>query len=373
MKIGLVFDDSLDKPDGVQQYILAIGEWFHAQGHEVHYLVGETNRTDIQNLHSLSRNMHVKFNGNRMSMPLPANKRAIRTLLAQEKFDVLHVQMPYSPFLAARIIKAAPSSTAIVGTFHIMPDSGLVRLATRALGLWLRSTLKRFDQVFAVSAAARGFAEKAFSLSDILILPNVVDVSRFQKATAFEKYADGTPTIMFLGRLVARKGCKTLLEAAKILAGQNVHFRVVICGKGELLPELQAYAQRNNLASCVEFTGFISEEDKPRYLKSADIAVYPSTGGESFGIVLIEAMAANRPVVIAGDNEGYRSVLDERPEQLVKPNDSEMLARTIRHFLEDKNAATDVVAWQTEYVQQFDTAIVGARLLETYRKLSQKM
>lgn len=373
LKIGFVFDDSLDKPNvGVQQYVVGTGEWLRAQGHDVHYLVGETVRTDFENLHSLSRNMRVRFNGNRMSMPLPANKAAIKQLLGRKQFDVLHVQMPYSPFLAGQIIRLAPKQTAIVGTFHIMPQTGFVGLATRALGLWTRSTLRRFQKIFAVSVAAKGFAEDAFGLSDVEVLPNVVDVRRFASARPFAKYADKTPTIMFLGRLVERKGCKTLLEAANILANRELDFRVVVCGEGELADELQAYVRAHGLEKRVEFTGFVTEADKPRYLKSADIVAYPSNGGESFGIVLIEAMAAAHPVVLAGDNDGYRSVLGGRPELLFDPKSPQALADLLASFLQQKKAAQEAVAWQTTYVQQFDTAVVGAQILDTYYELLQK-
>ena len=111
MKIGLVLDDTLDTPDGVQQYVLQVGAWLTDQGHEVHYLVGQTARTDIPNLHSLSRNLKVRFNGNRMSMPLPASRRKLRAFLQEMQFDVLHVQVPYSPFMAGRLLSVAPAST----------------------------------------------------------------------------------------------------------------------------------------------------------------------------------------------------------------------------------------------------------------------
>src|SRR5579875_4032120 len=100
MKIGMVLDDTLDTPDGVQQYVLQVGRWLSAQGHDVHYLVGATTRTDIPNIHSLSRNKQVRFNGNRMSMPLPASRKKLKQFLRTEQFDVLHVQVPYSPFMA---------------------------------------------------------------------------------------------------------------------------------------------------------------------------------------------------------------------------------------------------------------------------------
>src|ERR1039458_8447904 len=107
LKVGFVLDDSLDKTDGVQQYILSLGSWLKQQGHDVHYLVGETVRTDIPNVHSLSRNINARFNSNRMSTPLPASPARIRKLLEDVQFDVLHVQIPYSPFLAQQIIELA--------------------------------------------------------------------------------------------------------------------------------------------------------------------------------------------------------------------------------------------------------------------------
>jgi len=367
LKVAFVLDDSLDKTDGVQQYVLALGRWLHKEGHEVHYLVGDSRRTDIPNIHSLSKNMHVRFNGNRMSMPLPTRKSAIRQLLQREQFDVLHVQLPYSPWLAHRIIAAASEQTAVIGTFHIMPKSGFVHLASRGLAFWLRRTLKRFDTIFAVSTAAKGFAENVFRLRDVRLLPNVVDVARFQFAKPMAKYRDSIPTIMFLGRLVPRKGCMTLLESVRMLAKKNVGpFRVVVCGTGPLESELKAFVARHELQKIVEFAGYIDESDKPSYVASADIMVFPSTGGESFGIVLIEAMAGGNSVVLAGDNEGYRSVMSERPELLFAPHDTQQLANLMEKFMLDDSARDEVVAWQRSHVRQFDIPVVGEQLLEAY-------
>ena len=216
LKIGLVFDDSLDRPDGVQQYVLTLGAWFAQQGHEVHYLVGETSRTDLSHVHSLARNMSVRYNGNRLTVPLPASSRAIKQLLAEESFDVLHIMMPYSPMMAGKVIKWAPKRTTIVGTFHILPQNRLVRWSTSLLGVWLGKTLARFDSVFAVSSSAAQFAESSFGLREVKVLPNVVDVPRFSQAKPLAAYAqDDVLTIMFLGRLVPRKGCIDLLKALR--------------------------------------------------------------------------------------------------------------------------------------------------------------
>lgn len=368
LKVGLILDDSLDTTDGVQQYVLAIGGWLTSKGHEVHYLVGETKRNDIPHIHSLSRNVHVRFNGNRMSMPLPVSRRKIRALLDKEHFDILHVQMPYSPFLAGRILKAA-RDTPKFGTFHVLPHSPSSRLANEALGRWVRSTVQGFSQVFAVSAAAQTFVQQLYGVEG-RVLPNVVDVARFHDAVPLREYDDQVQTIMFLGRLVPRKGCGILLEAITILQQRKnlPPFRVLICGKGPLDMELRQYVADQRLEKIVAFTGFVPEDKKPRYMASADILVFPSTAGESFGIVLLEAMATGRSVVVAGDNPGYRSVLGERPDLLVEPNNAFSLANTLTDFLRDADARKQAVVWGSKYVAQFDVAAVGAQLLETYTR-----
>jgi phosphatidyl-myo-inositol alpha-mannosyltransferase len=367
LTIGLVFDDSLDKPDGVQQYVLTLGRWLSAQGHEVHYLVGETTRTDIPNLHSLSNNVKVRFNQNRMAMPLPAPKRPIKALLAQVHFDVLHVQVPYSPALAGRIIAAAGKTTAVVGTFHIAPHGRLVTLANSLLGFWVRHGLQRFDIMTATSAPAVEFAKKTFhSNSDVIPLP--LDLTKFWDAQPFERY-QSTKNVVFLGRLVERKGCEYLLKAVGRIYRDGawpVGARVLVCGAGPLEQKLRDYAERAGIDGNVEFVGYISEEDKPRYLASADVVAYPSTGGESFGIVLLEAMASARGAVLAGNNPGYASVMAPHPKSLFDPRDTPAFAEKLLGLLVDTKARVNAHAWQREYVKQFDINTIGKRTEEMY-------
>ncbi len=368
-KVGFVLDDSLDKTDGVQQYVLTLGQWMRHQGHEIHYLVGHTERDDMPHIHSLSRNLQMHFNQNRMSTPLPANKRRIRELLQYEQFDALHVQMPYSPFMAGRIIKAAPQRTKVVGTFHIIPFSWVEKLATKALGLVLWRSLRRFNAIYSVSLPARRFARNSFGVKS-KVLPNVVNVAAFHVGRPVARYNDGKVNIVFLGRLVERKGCLYLLQAIQQLHEQKQlgNVRVLVCGKGPLLGELEAYVSRNHLGKIVHFVGFVSEAEKPDYLALADIAVFPSTGGESFGIVLIEAMAAGSRVVLGGNNVGYASVLAPRPKLLINPYDTVEFARTLKHFISSKRARQATHKWQQDYVQQYDVAVVGRQLLDEYEK-----
>lgn len=369
MKIGFVLDDSLDKTDGVQQYVLTLGSWYAKHGHNVHYLVGHTERTDVRTVHSLGRNIQVHFNQNRMSTPLPVSKKKIQELFARHDFDVLHVQLPYSPFLAARIVNLAPPTTAIIGTFHILPFSKIESVATRALALLLRTSRKRFDRIVSVSVPAKSFAKKRFRVQSTVV-PNAIDLAQFRASKKIKKYDDGKLNIVYLGRLVERKGCLHLLKAISLLASKNQlqNVRVIIAGKGTLLSELQAFVRKHRLSHTVQFIGYVTEEKKPSLLASAHLAIMPSLGGESFGIVLIEAMAAGAEVVIAGDNAGYRTVMGGHEEQIVDPTDTVAFAKIIKHFLYSNEARRRAEKWQKQHVQQYDVKIVGRDLLDLYNE-----
>lgn len=373
LTVGLVLDTSLDPPDGVQQYVIGVGEWLRGQGHDVHYLVGQTERRDLPNVHSLSRNVAVQSNGNRTTIPLPTSRKKLREVLRTIRFDVLHVQTPHSPFMAQRLVMAADLDTAVIGTFHIAAYSWLETVGNRLLGWWLRPSLKRFDQIVSVSSAAASFARSTFGIQTAVV-PNVFNYGLFHDAKPFPKYDDGVLTILFFGRLVPRKGCRVLLEATALLNDRAgiPKFRVVICGKGPEDGKLQTFINENGLDDTVEMTGFVSEADKPRYYASADIAVFPSSGGESFGIVLLEAMASGKAAVLAGDNPGYRSVMEPQPELLFSARDVTGLADKLENFLRDNDARTEMGRWGAAYTKRFDTAVVGQQLLQIYDKALRK-
>jgi len=365
--VGFVLDDSLDSADGVQQYVLTVGEWLRARGHDVHYLVSSSTRTDVANVHSLGKNMAVRFNGNRMRMPLPAPYDPIHELLRKEHFDVLHVQVPYSPLLAGRVISLASAETAVVGTFHILPDSRLVAFANRMLALWCRRTLRRFDAMLSVSAAAQQFVRTTYGIKSDVV-PNAVDIKKFVGAEPFAQGA-GVRQILFLGRLVPRKGCQVLVDAAAILKQDAAvpPFHLTICGKGPLTEQLERSVHTQGLEQHVTFTGFVTEQDKRRWYATADVTVFPSSGGESFGIVLVEAMANGNAAVLAGDNAGYRCVLEPCPgDVLFDPNDACALAARLKTLLLSEPERLHIAEWQKHYAEQFDVARIGMRLEATY-------
>lgn len=368
LTVGLVLDDSLDRPDGVQQYVLTVGEWLRGQGHNVHYLASTTMREDIPGIHSLAHNVGVSFNGNTLRVPLPASGLHIHELLKREDFDVLHIQMPYSPLFAGRVIARVSPQSAVIGTFHIVPHNPFVGAASRLLAVSYGPTLRRFDKIFSTSKAAQGFARQAFGIkSDVM--PNPVRLGRFKDAKPLGEHQGAEQYILFLGRLVQRKGCMLLLKAAAILKDDPSlpPFHITICGRGPLAPELESFVRDHGLVQAVTFKGFIDERIKPRYFASADIAVFPSTSGESFGIVLVEAIANGRTAVLAGDNVGYRSVLGDCPgDVLFDTHNAVGLAVRLKKLLTDKATRRHIAAWQSRHAQDFDINLIGPKLLHAY-------
>ncbi|CAN5691278.1 phosphatidyl-myo-inositol alpha-mannosyltransferase [soil metagenome] len=371
MKIAFVVDDSLDYPDGVQQYVITIGTWLNNQGHEVHYITSTTVRNDIQNLHVLTKNFQVSFNGNVLRTPRPLSKQKARAFLRKHAFDILHVQTPYSPLFAGRLAQSAPDETTVVGTFHIAPYTSHEAFLARMIAASTRRSQKKFTSFCSVSSTAQDFAKNAYNL-DSEIIPNAVDISRFKNIHS--KLRGNTKvTIAFLGRLVERKGCIWFLKSINQLAEDDTVRSVVsvrVAGRGPLLISMKEYVAKHRLTDIVSFDGFIDEADKPSYLARADIAVFPSLSGESFGIVLIEAMAAGGPVVIGGDNEGYRTVMGSGSSQLINPTDTKAFTSILKKFVQDTTARKKAVSLQDEIVKHYDISVVGAHILNFYKTAS---
>jgi phosphatidylinositol alpha-mannosyltransferase len=397
LTIGLVLDDGLDAPDGVQQYVLTVARELEARGHEVHLVASATARADLERLHVLGRNLRVRFNGNVLSSPLPARAHDLDTLLDEVDFDVLHVQLPHSPFLAGRLVRRVPDDVAVVGTFHILPESRLVETGTRALGLLERRTLARFDAVMAVSAPAAAFARASFRVT-AAVVPNPVDMDRFPAppgpdeaaasaaddrraprvadaaraaSEAADERAERPLRVVFLGRLVARKGPRELVDAAAYVVDHRLVGRpwtLTLAGSGPLEDELRQRIAFEGLSDRVDMPGFVAEDAKAALLAGADLVVLPSTGGESFGISVVEAMAAGGGPVLAGDNPGYRSTMAGLEDQLVAPRDRVAFGEALARWLLDDDARTRATARQRAAARRFDVRTVVDDIEATYRR-----
>lgn len=364
-KVGLVFDDSLDSNDGVAQYVRTLGAWLTDQGYEVRYLVGQTRMSSWRGgqVYSLAANLKVRFNGNQLSMPLLSRKSALKDALAKEKFDILHVMAPYSPLMAQRLIMMAGPGTAVVGTFHILPSGWLSRAGSYALRTASVLSLKRFDGFVSVSRPAQEFARQVYGIESSVV-PNPVDLKKFRNA--------GKPAvkkqIVFLGRLVERKGCRQLIKAFSGISDDYPEYELIIAGDGPQRRQLEKLAQDLGVGQHTKFLGYIEEDNKPGVLGSAAIACFPSLYGESFGIVLIEAMAAGSGAILAGDNPGYHSVLGDKPQLLFNPREPSELAAKLAQLLSDDAYRSKVHDWQDKEVEKYDIDVVGRQLEELYKR-----
>jgi phosphatidylinositol alpha-mannosyltransferase len=367
LSIGFLYDDTLDSSAGVAQYVKTLGSWLDGRGHKVSYLTGETklHRWGGGNVYSLSKNLSLSWGGNRLSIPLIPHRDRINEVVRNHKFDVLHVQVPYSPLMSQRVINRANSDTAVVGTAHIFTSSPLSKTGSKLLKHIYGRSLRRFDRMLCVSSAAQKYAKETLGLN-AEISPNVVNLSNFKRPT--KPRSSGPKSIVFLGRLVERKGCEYLLRAFVTVQRDFPDARLVIAGDGPERKKLEKLAGSLGIQPWVEFLGYVNEEQKIGLLSNADIACFPSLYGESFGIVLIEAMAAGAKIVLGGDNQGYNTVLGNQKELLINPFDSEEFAARLTRLLHDERLIENLHKWQLSEVQKYDVASVGPMVEDIYRR-----
>ncbi len=370
LTIGFVFDDTLDALDGVQQHIITIGTELVRRGHDVHYLVGETHHPPVPQTVSLARNVMVSFNGNRMRIPLPVRKREIRAALAHNNYDILHIQAPYSPLFGGRVLECAPQSTGVVATYHIAPIDRRARYGGRALGLVNAHSHRRVDEVIAVSQVAAQYAQFT-SHTHGTIIANPVNVEKFATAAHRATRDAAHPHIVFLGRLVPRKGAQLLLDALDYGERHGMFpmpgLHVTIAGDGPLMDDCVQRAAR--LRTPVQFVGTV-DEGKADLLASADVAVFPAIGGETFGIVLPEAIASGAGVTLAGDNPGYRWTMrgDEDALFSVGPDHARVLAERIERALTDAPWARRLHAREEALLDRYNVQAVTDEVEQVYAR-----
>lgn len=370
LTIGFVFDDTLDALDGVQQHIITIGTELVRRGHDVHYLVGETHHSPVPQTVSLARNVMVSFNGNRMRIPLPVRKREIRAALSHNNYDILHIQAPYSPLFGGRVLECAPQSTGVVATYHIAPIDRRARYGGRALGLVNAHSHRRVDEVIAVSQVAAQYAQFTAHTHGTIIA-NPVNVEKFATAAHRATRDAAYPHIVFLGRLVPRKGAQLLLDALDYGERHGMFpmpgLHVTIAGEGPLMDDCVQRAAR--LRTPVQFVGTV-DESKADLLASADVAVFPAIGGETFGIVLPEAIASGAGVTLAGDNPGYRWTMrgDEDALFSVGPDHARVLAERITRALTDAPWARRLHAREEALLDRYNVQAVTDEVEQVYAR-----
>lgn len=354
MRIGIVCPYSLTLPGGVQGQVLSLARALRARGHDVRVLGPCDGPPPDAGVTPLGDSLPTAANGS-VAPIAPDPSAQLRTIraLRDERFDVINVHEPLAPGVTntALLFKSQP----IVGTFHAAGESA----AYRWLNPVVRWLARKIDVRCAVSADARDMAIDAVGGSYELLF-NGVDVSEFSggpiAATEF-------PTILFLGRHEPRKGLAVLLEAmGELPAG----VRLEVASDGPETDELRRQVAGDPR---IEWLGRLSDEEKVRRLRRADVFCAPSLGGESFGVVLLEAMAA-RTAVVASDLPGYANVARaDRDALLVPPGDPAALAGALRQVLDGPALRESLVASGAERAEQFSMG----HLAELYEEIFERV
>ena len=362
MKIGLVSPYVYPLPGGVTQHVRYLYENLRLRGHDVRILTSShgLQRGSEGDVIRLGKGFSMPSNGSVGTITLsPRYVSQARELLDRERFDVLHFHEPFVPFLSLVLLRESQSVN--IGTFHAYGGwSPAYEFGSRAMGGYA----DRLHGRIAVSAAARHFIDRYFP-GDYKVIPNGVDAERFRRSVPLARWQDGTRNLLFVGRFEPRKGLLDLLKAYRILRKTGCQCRLLVVGGGPQEREARRYVATRRLVG-VEFLGRVSDDEKTQLFRTADVFVAPATGRESFGIVLLEAMAAGAPIV-ASDIHGYKGVLRRgREGLLVPPHEPKQLAASISRILEDRDLAAGMSAAGLVRAEEFSWPRVTAKVDDYY-------
>ena len=370
MKIGLVCPYNMYRPGGVQAVINALSDGLRELGHETKIIAPQPKEVTYDDPNMILLGQSTTFNTPFATMgdlAMSIDASTIDDMFAREKFDVLHFHEPWVPILARQLLTRSPAVN--VATFHAkLPDGPLSKSLEKVSTPFTKAIFKHLTLLSAVSTAAADFVQTQTDMP-LEIIPNGIDLSAYdlRNITPIKKYTNSYKTILYVGRLEKRKGVAYLLPAYEELLKTHSNIRLVIVGDGDKRKGLEQYVEKHQLPR-VEFLGFVSEEDKLRLLKSADLFVSPALFGESFGIVLLEAMAMALPLV-AGSNPGYTSVMKDRGSiSLVDPHDTAEFARRMALLLLDDEVRELWQSWALSEVKQYDYPNVVKMYESMYKK-----
>ena len=283
-------------------------------------------------------------------------------MLEREKFDIIHHHEPFVPFLSFQILDSAKCPN--VATFHAFGGFSFSYWSGRVV---LDHYMSKIDERIAVSSAARYFVSRYFP-GDYRIIPNGVDVDTFTNAKPFPEFRDGKVNILFVGRVEPRKGAMYLLKAYAQVKQRHPDTRLIIVGRGPEIGDLRRFVHGHRVSD-VFFAGRVDDVDKARFYKTADVFVAPSTGQESFGIVLLEAMAAGC-AVIASDIHGYKRVVQRNVSGLlVEPRDPDALAEALERLVGDPELRRRLGEAGARRAPEFDWTHVTSEIVRVYESV----
>ena len=369
LKVGIVSPYGYPHPGGVNEHVRFTHEAMRRMGHDVWIITSKYGRQRESEGHiiRLGTGWAAPANGSvgRVTLGLRFKRQAREVLEAQD-FDILHFHEPFVPFLSPTMLDQ--SRTVNVATFHAFGGfSPSYWIGKRFAG----RLAERLHGRIAVSGAARHFIDRYFP-GDYTIIPNGVDLDRFTNAEPYENLRDGTLNILFVGRLEERKGFIHLLKAYHRLRKRKVDARLLVVGAGPKLREYKRFVGLRGIRD-VEFLGRVSDDEKVRYFASADIYCAPNTGQESFGIVLLEAMAAGVPIV-ASDIHGFKRVVERNVQGLlVEPRNPRALAAALYTLARDPDLRHEMGDAGRARAPEFSWDRVTERIVDFYYETRERV
>ncbi|MFH1383269.1 MAG: glycosyltransferase family 4 protein [Chloroflexota bacterium] len=370
MKIALVSPYDFAYPGGVANHIAALEERLTQMGHDVRVIAPVSRAVSVfgDRFIPIGKPRPLPSSGSIVRISLSVRLAStIKEVLAKEKFDIVHLHEPFMPMLCSAVLRFSDSTN--IGTFHAChgsPGYNLFWPITNIL-VWRRS--RRLDGKIAVSKPAMDFARK-YVPGDYAIIPNGVDLTRFSpKVTPIPEFSDGKKNILFVGRLERRKGLGYLIQAYHKVKQEIPNSRLIAVGPGtRLRKKYEGWVKKSGLKDVV-FIGYVSDADLPRYYQTADIFCAPATSRESFGIILLEAMALGKPIV-ASNIEGYASVVTHGSEGLlVPPRDSHQLAQTLISLMKDTTLQRQMGERAKLKVEEYGWERVARRIFDFYTQV----
>lgn len=367
MRIGIVCPYSWDVPGGVQYHVRDLAVHLIARGHEVSVLAPADDDTPLPHyVVGAGRAVPVRYNGSvaRLNFGFLSAAR-VRRWIHDGRFDVLHIHEPATPSVSLLACWAA--SGPVVATFHTSNTRS--RAMTAAYPI-LQPALEKISARIAVSEYARRTLVEHLG-GDAVVIPNGVDVAFFADAEV-EPAWRGTPeapTIGFIGRIdEPRKGLPTLMAAFPRIVAEFPGVRLLVAGRGDAQDAVADLPAA--LRAQVVFLGMVGDREKARLLRSVDVYVAPNTGGESFGIILVEAMSASAPV-LASDLDAFRQVLDAgRAGALFPVEDAQALAASAIALLHDPVRRSELRDIGRKHVRRYDWESVGNDILGVYETVT---
>ncbi len=367
MKIGLVCPYNIGRGGGVQECVLAMQAELKKRGHEV-LIITPRSKEARQNpppdtiLVGAGADVRSPFQTT-AQFSVSMSPEELHAILDEHSFDILHFHEPAVPFISKQLL--ARSNAVNVATFHAHFPDGMMARTLEKVGLPYAKTIMGYIDGFTAVSEPAAYYARMLAHKPVEIIPNGIDLKKYHQGAPV-----GVPKrlkrILYVGRLEGRKGVKHLIDAFARL--NDPHVRLLIAGDGPERERLEFYVAENGVEN-VKFLGFISEKKKLRLLHEADIFCSPAIHGESFGIVLLEAMASGT-VTVAGNNPGYASVMQGRGElSLVSPADTEEFARRLRLLLYDNQLGALWRTWALKYVQQFGYTEVVDQYEALYERL----